>query len=168
MTIDDDLSGPTALHGGHVTALASLFDDVASRFETLQGRVLDAEGRRRVAARIVAVTRHAPIADLDASEIRDSVLIYIRAFESAAAMAGTFNGTVTTPPGRSSGGAAYDPDTVATMSAALDRCLEDLPDRLPSSVVTALSATILQAAADGEREVAKLQARAMEQLRQRR
>jgi hypothetical protein len=167
----DDVKDTTAeSSSARVTQLATLFDEVAARFEAAQGRPLDAEGRRRVAARIVAVTRQLPAGEIDEEEICETVLIYIRAFEIAAALAPAHDPDPAEAPAprRSLSGATYDPDAVAAMTAALDRCLDELPDRLPSSVVTTLSAAILAATADGERDVAALAAQAMDRLRQRR
>ncbi len=149
-------------------ALARAFDVVWARFLAIEGTEADtAENRRRLAARIVALARSG---DVDAHELVEAALIHIRVLAAATRLGqrdktGTALAAAVHP--EAQGGHAFTPETIAAMSTALDRCLDELPFRIPSDALKLLSSSILEAASRGERDSGRLRLHALEALKAR-
>jgi hypothetical protein len=60
--------------------------------------------------------------------------------------------------------AAFSPETVKAMTAALDSCVATLPDPVSSHLVNRLAESILRAAKEGERNPSVLQRMALIEL----
>ena len=60
--------------------------------------------------------------------------------------------------------AAFSPEVIGAMTAALDRAVADLPEPVSTTQVKALAESILRAAKSGERDVDVLQRLALLEL----
>lgn len=150
-------------------ALARAFDNAWQPFIAAEGEAADTiENRRRLASRIVTLAKSG---QTDEDALGEAGLIYLRVL-SAAARLSRQPGKEPTPelaqqPWQNEGGHAFTPETVAAMTAALERCLDVLPLRIPSDALKLLSTSILGAASRGERDPEKLHLHAMEALKTR-
>lgn len=149
-------------------ALARAFDAAWQPFIAAEGEAGDTiENRRRLALRIVTLAKSG---QSDEDALGEAGLIYLRVLSAAARLSGK--------PGRApvpnvvaswhdEGGHAFTPETVAAMSAALERCLDVLPLRIPSDALKLLSSSILDKASRGERDPERLHLHALEALKSR-
>ncbi|MDO8400053.1 MAG: hypothetical protein Q7T45_19750 [Bradyrhizobium sp.] len=155
-------------------ALARAFDAVWERFLAIEGDEADtAENRARLATRIVALSRSG---DIEEHELVEAALIHLRVLAEAARLGGrdspeTAFAAAAHPgaqdaPG-AQGGHAFTPETIAAMSAAFDRCLDELPFRIPSDALKLLSSSILDEASRGERDSERLRLHALDALKAR-
>ena len=147
-------------------ALARAFDIAWDRFIELHGREADtADNRGRLAARIVVLCK---IGERDVERLAENALLYLRAFEGAMTLSAARERQARPIEiAVQQTGSAFNPETIAAMSKALDQCLEELPLKLPDRVVNDLSAAILKSASAGETDPARLHADAMQALRTR-
>jgi hypothetical protein len=153
-------------------ALARAFDAAWQPFIALEGEAADTtENRRRLAVRIVALAKSG---QSDEDALGEAGLIYLRVLAEAARLGQRIRqenpqesspGLV--PQWGDEGGHAFGPETVAAMSAALDRCLDVLPLRIPSDALKLLSTSILDEASRGERNPERLHLHALETLKSR-
>ena len=149
-------------------ALARAFDAVWERFLAIEGDEADtAENRARLAARIVALARSG---DIEEHERVEAALIHIRVLAEATRLGqrdktGTALAAAVHP--EAQGGHAFTPETIAAMSTSLDRCLDELPFRIPSDALKLLSSSILEEASRGERDSGRLRLHALEALKAR-
>jgi hypothetical protein len=149
-------------------ALARAFDSVWERFLAIEGDDADtAENRARLAARIVALSRSG---DIEEHELVEAALIHIRVLAEAARLGRRDSAeTAFAAPVHldAQGGHAFTPETIAAMSTALDRCLDELPFRIPSDALKLLSSSILEEASRGERDSGRLRLHALDALKAR-
>ena len=149
-------------------ALARAFDNAWQPFITAEGEAADTvENRRRLASRIVILAKSG---QTDEAALGEAGLIYLRVLSAAARLSGQPTkepSPETAPSWHDEGGHAFTPETVAAMSAALERCLDVLPLRIPSDALKLLSTSILDAASRGERDPEKLHLHALEALKTR-
>lgn len=150
-------------------ALARAFDNAWQPFIAVEGETADTvENRRRLASRIVTMAKSG---QTDEDALGEAGLIYLRVLTAAARLSQQ-PGKEPPPelaqaPWQDEGGHAFTPETVAAMSAALERCLDVLPLRIPSDALKLLSTSILDAASRGERDPEKLHLHALEALKTR-
>jgi hypothetical protein len=149
-------------------ALARAFDMVWERFLGIEGDEADtAQNRGRLAARIVALARSG---EIEQHELVEAALIHLRVLAEAARLGARHSAetafAVAVHP-QAQGGHAFTPETIAAMSAALDRCLDELPFRIPSDALKLLSTSILEAASRGERDSDRLRLHALDALKAR-
>lgn len=148
--------------------LAHAFDAAWQPFVTHEGESADTpENRRRLAARIVAVARSGQI---DEKALSEAGLIYLRVLAEAARLSARIRDVASpdlAPQADDQRNQSFGPETVAAMSTALDRCLDELPLRISSDAVQLLSSSILDEASRGERDPEKLQLRALALLKSR-
>jgi hypothetical protein len=148
--------------------LARAFDAAWEPFIAQEGQAADTiDNRRRLAARIVSLARagHA-----DEESLGEAASIYMRVFAETARLSArlrTMPSPGLAPQREEENVRAFGPEALDAMSTALDRCLDDLPLRVPSNALHLLSNSILDEAARGERDPAKLQLHALETLRSR-
>jgi len=156
---------------GEITAvdeltLARAFDSAWERFLALEGTKAGTEqNQKRLAGRIVAAAKSG---ESDEAALAEAGLIYL----SVLAEATRISHQPTEPEQQSfgpeaQGAQAFGPDTIAAMSAALERCMQDLPLQTPSSALSFLSNSILEEASRGEHDPERLSAHALEALRHR-
>jgi hypothetical protein len=148
--------------------LARAFDSAWERFIEREGADADTDdNRKRLARRIVA---EAKAGDIDEEQLSESGLIYLCVLAEAARLGNERQADLPddnageTP---NSGTRAFGPDAIGAMSTALERCLEELPLRLPSEVVAFLTRAILDEATRGERDPARLSEIALQALKSR-
>lgn len=149
-------------------ALARAFDNAWQPFIAAEGEAADTvENRRRLASRIVTLAKSG---QTDEVALGEAGLIYLRVLSAAARLSqrpGKEPAPDLSPPWQDEGGHAFTPETVAAMSAALERCLDVLPLRIPSDALKLLSTSILDAASRGERDPDRLHLHALEALKTR-
>lgn len=149
-------------------ALARAFDAAWQPFIAHEGEDADTpDNRRRLAARIVSLAKEGQTDEL---ALGDAGLIYLRVLTEAARLGARNHSEMApelVPQWHDQGGHAFSPETVAAMSAALSRCLDELPLRIPSDALKLLSTSILDAASRGERDPEKLHLHALEALKTR-
>jgi hypothetical protein len=156
-------------------ALARAFDAAWQPFIAAEGEQADTvENRRRLAARIVALAKSG---QSDEATLGEAGLIYLRVLAEAARLgarnrveaAAEAEPELEPEPMRweDQGGHAFGPETVAAMSAALNRCLDVLPLHMPSDALRLLSTSILDAASRGERDPERMQLFALDALKKR-
>ncbi len=147
-------------------ALARAFDIAWDRFVELHGpRVDTPDNRGRLAARIVVLCR---LGERDEGQIAKNALLYLRALEGAMSLSAGHK--TPAPPIEilvQQAASAFNPETIAAMSEALNLCLEELPLKLPGGVMNDLSAAILKSASAGQTDPGRLHAEAMQALRTR-
>jgi hypothetical protein len=108
--------------------------------------------------------------EIDEERLGRAGLIYLRVLAEAARLSeeNRSAGNVgSAHPSRERGAQAYTPETVAAMSTALELCLDELPLQIPADVLRSLSASILDDAAQGERDPERLRLHALEMLKDR-
>ena len=148
-------------------ALARAFDNAWQPFIAAEGEAADtAENRRRLASRIVTLAKSG---QTDEVALGEAGLIYLRVLIAAARLSEQPKDLSPdiVPTWHDEGGHAFTPETVAAMSAALERCLDVLPLRIPSDALKLLSTSILDAASRGERDPERLHLHALEALKTR-
>jgi len=148
-------------------ALARAFDNAWQPFIAAEGEAADTvENRRKLASRIVTLAKSG---QTDEEALGEAGLIYLRVLSAAARISEQPKepSPDLTPSWHDEGGHAFTPETVAAMSAALERCLDVLPLRIPSDALKLLSTSILDAASRGERDPERLQLHALEALKTR-
>jgi hypothetical protein len=147
-------------------ALARAFDCAWERFIGIEGTRADTDAnRKRLAARIVALSR---AGQTDEDTIAQSALIHLCVLAEAARLGNQTQEAVDAGnPQQTPHAQAFNPQTVAAMSAALEQCVETLPLQTPSSALQFLSARILEAASRGEQDPERLSQHALEALRNR-
>jgi hypothetical protein len=150
-------------------ALARAFDNAWQPFIAAEGEAADTtENRRRLASRIVTLAKSG---QTDEVALGEAGLIYLRVLNAAARLSQQQPSKEPTSdlaaPWHDEGGHAFTPETVAAMSTALERCLDELPLRIPSDALKLLSTSILDAASRGERDPEKLHLHALEALKTR-
>ncbi len=149
--------------------LARAFDFAWDRFIEREGAAADThDNRKRLARRIVALARSG---DFSEEQLGESSLIYLCVLAEAARLGaarqrGRADDAAAATP-QASAAPAFGPDTVAAMSTALDRCLDQLPLRLPSDIVAFLTKAILDEATRGEHDPARLSRAALDALKAR-
>jgi hypothetical protein len=155
--------------------LARAFDDAWARFLEREGSAADTEdNRRRLAQRIVALAKDAEqhaIGDLEESQLADTALIYLSVLAEAARLRAQPQHEEPDAAPESANDAqraqAFGPDALSAMTKALELCLDELPLRLPSDVVSFLSNAIMARAATGDHDAASLARHALEALKAR-
>jgi hypothetical protein len=149
-------------------ALARAFDAAWDRFIELEGdNAATDDNRKRLATRIVGLAKSG---ETDEDRLGEAGLIYLRVLAEAARLGDRMRGEATlapVDPVGDRGAQAYQPETVAAMSRALELCLDQLPLRIPSDALESLSASILDSAAHGERDPERLRLHALEMLKAR-
>ena len=160
-------------------ALARAFDAAWAPFIASEGAAADtADNRKRLAGKIVELARDGVI---DEDELATAGDIHLRVLAQTDRMSAQLRAepapepeqhddddeSTFIPKWETAAGQAFAPDTVAVMSNALNRCLDELPLRLPSGALQLISANILEQAARGERDPEKMQEAALEALRTR-
>ncbi|MBI5127965.1 MAG: hypothetical protein HZA66_00860 [Rhodopseudomonas palustris] len=148
-------------------ALARAFDSAWERFIGVEGSRADTDAnRKRLAAKIVALSRAGQI---DEDTIAQSALIHLCVLAEAARLGNQPHEAADpgSDPQKAPHAQAFNPQTVAAMSAALEQCVETLPLQTPSSALQFLSARILEAASRGEQDPERLSQHALEALRNR-
>ncbi len=148
-------------------ALARAFDAAWDRFVELEGAdAATDDNRKRLAARIVAVAKSGVTDEQVQSE---TGLIYLRVLAEAARLGAHKSNVKALGPDTpfDQGGHSFTPETVAAMTTALNRCLDELPLRIPSDAMKTLSASILDAASRGEHDPDRLHLHALEALKAR-
>ncbi len=149
-------------------ALARAFDAAWQPFVAGEGEAADtAENRRRLASRIVTLAKSG---QSDEDALAEAGLIYMRVLSAAARLSrqpAKESAPKVAPPWHDGGGHSFTPETVAAMSAALERCLDVLPLRIPSDALQLLSSSILDEASRGERDPERLHRHALEVLKAR-
>jgi hypothetical protein len=149
-------------------ALARAFDIAWERFVELEGAAAATDdNRKRLATRIVGLAKSG---ESDQHLLGEAGLIYLRVLAEATRLGRRNREEAVVEPAHhpdDHGAKAYTPETVAAMSAALDLCLDELPLRIPSDALTALSSSILDGASRGERDPERLRHHALEMLRTR-
>ena len=152
-------------------ALARAFDAAWQPFIEREGEAADTvDNRRRLAARIVALAKSG---QSDEDALGEAGLIYLRVMSEAARLGQRHRedapqsspGLV--PQWDDEGGHAFGPETIAAMSAALNRCLDELPLHMPADALKLLSSSILDEASRGERDAERLHRHALEMLKAR-
>jgi hypothetical protein len=148
--------------------LARAFDIAWQPFIAHEGEAADTvDNRRRLAARIVAVARSG---QSDEEALGEAGLIYLRVLAEATRLSARIRDVSSpylAPQTDDERSQSFGPETVAAMSTALDRCLDELPLRISSDAVQTLSSSILDEAARGERDPEKLQLHALATLKSR-
>jgi hypothetical protein len=143
--------------------LARAFDLAWEQFLNIEGPVEDTpENRGSLAARIVVLGK---LDEPDEAKISAAALIYLRALAAAKRL------NLPRPaPTRdfTAAGATLNQDAIDAASGALDACLAELPDGIPSQARSILSQSILENAGKGERDSDRLRSLALETLRARR
>ncbi|MDB5655270.1 MAG: hypothetical protein JWQ94_2883 [Tardiphaga sp.] len=149
-------------------ALARAFDAAWQPFIAAEGDAADTvENRRRLALRIVTLAKSG---QTDEAALGEAGLIYLRVLNATARLSQHSSKEPShdfVPTWHDEGGHAFTPETVAAMSAALERCLDELPLRIPSDALKLLSTSILDAASRGERDPERLYLQALEALKTR-
>ena len=153
-------------------ALARAFDAAWQPFIELEGDTADtADNRRRLAARIVALAKSG---QSDEDALGAAGLIYLRVLVEAERLgqrhreeASQVPSPGLAPQWHDEGGHAFSPETVAAMSAALNRCLDELPLHMPADALKLLSTSILDEASRGVRDPDRLHLHALEMLKAR-
>ncbi|MDB5617499.1 hypothetical protein [Tardiphaga sp.] len=149
-------------------ALARAFDAAWQPFIAAEGEAADtAENRRRLASRIVTLAKSG---QTDENALGEDGLIYLRVLRAAARLSEQPSRQPSSdlaPSWHDEGGHSFTPETVKAMSAALQRCLDVLPLRIPSDALQLLSSSILDQASRGERDPERLQLHALEALKTR-
>ena len=149
-------------------ALARAFDAAWDRFIELEGpEAATDDNRKRLAGRIVELAKSGEYTE---ELLSDAGLIYIRVLAEAARL-GQRNRVVSRldkPEHFEVGAQAYGPDTIESMSAALARCIDELPLRTPSEAISVLSNSILDEASRGEHDPERLSHHALNTLKSRR
>jgi hypothetical protein len=147
-------------------ALARAFDAAWERFLQLEGTKAGTEiNRKRLANRIVALAR---AGETDETALAEAGLINLCVLAETARI----SAQPQQPAGEAfgpeaQGSAAYGPETVAAMSAALQICLEALPLHAPSNALRFLSTHVLDEASRGEHDPERLSQHALEALSRR-
>ncbi|MDB5502527.1 MAG: hypothetical protein JWR89_2429 [Tardiphaga sp.] len=153
-------------------ALARAFDAAWQRFIALEGEAADtADNRSRLASHIVALAKSG---QSDEDALGEAGLIYLRVLSEAQRLGQRHRQDVAHAPSptlaanwHDEGGHSFGPETVAAMSAALNRCLDVLPLHIPADALKLLSTSILDAASRGERDAERLHLHALEMLKAR-
>ncbi len=153
-------------------ALARAFDAAWQPFTGLEADAADtADNRRLLAARIVA---QAKSGQTDEDALGAAGLIYLRVRVEAERLGQRHREETAqvaspglAPQWHDEGGHAFGPETVAAMSAALNRCLDELPLHIPADALKLLSTSILDKASRGERDAERLHLHALEMLKAR-
>jgi len=153
--------------------LARAFDAAWERFLEREGAAADTEdNRKRLARRLVALARDG---ERNEEQLGESGLIYLSVLAEAARLSAqpqqdppqpTFDLAPNAPQPPASG-QMFGPDVLAAMAAARDLCLDELPLRIPSDVLSFLTSTIMTKAASGEHDPARLSRYALDALKAR-
>ncbi|WP_296513662.1 hypothetical protein [Rhodopseudomonas sp.] len=146
--------------------LARAFDSAWDRFLEREGTKAGTElNRRRLASRIVAAAKSG---EADQDVLAEAGLIYLCVLAETVRLGAEPREPDAQPFGLEAQGThAFGPQTVAAMSAALDKCMQELPLQAPSSALQFLSASILGEASRGEHDPERLSRHALEALRNR-
>jgi len=150
-------------------ALARAFDAAWERFTRLEGsHAANEDNRKRLASRIVAMAK---AGQFDEDLLSEAGLIHLCVLAEASRLGQRQRAEPPAQAARSNapdlGGKAFAPDTVQAMSTALNLCLDELPLRIPSDALKLLSTSILDEAARGERDPARLHDHALDALKTR-
>lgn len=156
--------------------LARAFDAAWSRFLEREGPSADTDdNRKRLARRLVALAK---AGELDEEQLGESGLIYLSVLAEAARLSAQpspppqqepeagFN-LVPEASQPAASGQMFGPETLAAMATALDLCLNELPLRIPSDVLSFLTDTIMAKATSGEHDAARLSRHALDALKAR-
>ncbi len=166
---DDAVTADIKTADTEVRRLARVLDDAWERMIALHGieEATDAN-RSRLAARIVWLAQQG---ERDEQTLSDAAAIYLCAVIAAGKLrrrapddAGGFEPKLF----QQDMGSGYDAQAQAAMEEGLALCREALPDPISSTVTTFLSQTILDHAANGERDAIRLCNHALDALRSRR
>jgi hypothetical protein len=156
-----DLKEPSQFELG----LARAFDLAWVRFLEIEGAVADtADNRGSLAARIIVLAQSG---ESNEEQLGSAALIYLRALMGAKRLPQQNVGHVKPASLIERYSSTFDPATLDVMRSALDGCLEQLPLRLPSHIITVLSESILADAAAGVRDRQRLCEQAMKALKDR-
>jgi hypothetical protein len=153
--------------------LARAFDAAWSRFLEREGAAADTDdNRKRLARRLVALAK---AGELDEEQLGESGLIYLSVLAEAARLSAqppqpqpeiAFD-LVPNTPRTAVAGQMFGPDALAAMATALDLCLDELPLRIPSDVLSFLTDSIMAKAASGEHDATRLSRHALDALKAR-
>jgi hypothetical protein len=157
------LDTPQPVASSFELMLARAFDLTWDQFVSVEGEIENtAENRGSLAARIVVLGK---LGETDEDKLSDVALIYLRAL-AAAKRLNPANQTAATNDSRP-GGATLNQEGIDVATAALDACLEELPERIPSEARSILSQSILENAGKGEHNGDRLRVLALEALKSR-
>lgn len=143
--------------------LARSFDIALQQFVSAEGPASNtADTRSRLAARLVVLATHGEQSE---ERLASEAVLYLRAFTAAMRVSGdkqSASKSAASPP------VVIGPDVAASMTEAMQACIEDLPEGGVSSTARdVLQKALLEAAGRGERDASKLTAYALEKLRTR-
>jgi hypothetical protein len=142
--------------------LARAFDLAWEKFTELEAAEENtAENRGALAARIVVLAK---LGEEDVVAIAEAALLYLRALAASKRLSASPQGG---PVSIASAGAVLDQEAITAATTALDACLEELPEGIPSRLRSALLQTILEHAGRGERSSERLQRFALDALKSR-
>ncbi len=159
------MSGPPTRRCG---AWARVLDDAWERMIELHGpEEATNANRTRLAARIVWLAQQG---ERDERTLSDAAAVYLCALIAAGKLRRDTQEAVgfQAKPFRQDMGNVYDAQALAAMEEGLALCREALPDPVSSTVMSFLSRTILDHAAQGERNAVRLCSHALDALRSRR